>query len=86
MLWKSALQACLQACSKVPSPVSLLLAHRQLVYNHAVEELKEEFYSLISVAAFRFLMCQIKANYIIVPGLALVFGSPSICNNLKNSI
>ena len=49
MLWNSVLQACLQAYSKVPILVSVLLAHRQLVqlvHNHAVEEQKRTFIHL----------------------------------------
>ena len=66
MLWNSVLQACLQACSKIPSLVWVLLAHRQLVqlvHNHALAcwRAKAEFHP---IAVFRFLGCQIKTGYI----------------------
>ena len=51
MLWNSVLQACLQAYSKIPSLVWVLLAHRQLVqlvHNHALEcwKTKAEFHPI----------------------------------------
>ena len=66
MLWNSVLQACLQAYSKIPSLVWVLLAHRklvQLVHDHALEcwRTKAEFHP---IAVFKFLGCQIKAGYI----------------------
>ena len=64
MLWNSVLQACLQAYSKIPSLVWVLLAHRQLVqlvHDHALEcwRTKAEFHP---IAVFKFLGCQIKTG------------------------